>query len=211
MAVTQFTDLNPGRIRGNLERVRAEAGPEVEILAATKYVPAEGMGALAEAGVTLVGENRLQDLEAKHERWGSSFTWDFIGNLQSRKVKRIVPLVRLIHSLGTESALEQLGKHGGPDTSVLVEVNLAGEESKGGVEPSALGDFIERCPVRVEGLMTMPPFAVEPGASRPYFARLAALAAEHGLERLSMGTSQDWQVAVQEGATMIRLGSTLYA
>jgi PLP dependent protein len=211
MAVTRFTDLDPGRIRGNLERIRAEAGPEVEILAATKYVPPEEMGALAEAGVTLVGENRLQDLEAKHERWGDSFTWDFIGNLQSRKVKRIVPLVRLIHSLGTESALEQLGKHGGPDTAVLVEVNLAGEESKGGIEPSALGDFIERCPVRVEGLMTMPPFTEDPEASRPYFARLAALAAEHGLERLSMGTSQDWQVAVQEGATIIRLGSTLYA
>ena len=210
MAVRQFTGLDPARIRGNLERVRERAGEDVEILAATKYVPAEEMGALAEGGVTLVGENRLQDLQAKRERWGEEFTWDFIGNLQSRKVRRIVPLVRLIHSLATTSALEQLGRHASPDTPVLVEVNLSGEETKGGVPPSELGTFIERCPARVEGLMTMPPFAEDPESSRPYFARLAELASEHGLARLSMGTSQDWQVAVEEGATIIRLGTTLY-
>ena len=211
MAVEPVTGLNPDRVRANLERVLEQAGNEVEILAATKYVPAEEMGALAEAGITLVGENRLQDLEAKQKRWAEAFQWDFIGNLQSRKVKGIVPLVRLIHSLATESALEQLGKHGTPQTEVLVEVNVAGEESKGGVEPEALGDFIARCPVRVVGLMTMPPFAERPEDSRPYFARLAELAAQQGLERLSMGTSQDWQVAVEEGATIIRLGSVLYA
>jgi PLP dependent protein len=211
MTVEPVTGLNPDRVRANLERVREQAGPEVEILAATKYVPIEETGALAEAGVTLVGENRLQDLEAKRERWAEAFQWDFIGNLQSRKVKGIVPLVRLIHSLATESALEQLGKHGTPETEVLVEVNVAGEERKGGVEPEALGDFIARCPVRVVGLMTMPPFAERPEESRPYFARLAELAAQQGLERLSMGTSQDWQVAVEEGATIIRLGSVLYA
>jgi uncharacterized pyridoxal phosphate-containing UPF0001 family protein len=211
MAVRQFTGLEPDRIRANLERVRERAGADLEILAATKYVPLEEMGALAEAGVDLVGENRLQDLEAKHERWGETFAWDFIGNLQSRKVKRILPLVRLIHSLGSESALEQLGKHGGPETAVLIEVNLAEEESKGGIPPQGLGDFIARCPARVEGLMTMPPFSEDPEASRPYFARLADLAAEHGLGRLSMGTSQDWEVAVEEGATIVRLGSSLYA
>ena len=210
MAVEPFTNLDAGRIRQNLERVREKAGPEVEILAATKYVLNDDMGRLAEAGVTLVGENRLQDLEQKHERWGDAFTWDFIGNLQSRKVKRIVPLVRLIHSLATDSALEQLATHGREQTGVLIEVNLAGEESKGGVEPGDLAGFIERCPARVEGLMTMPPFSEDPEGSRPYFARLAELAAEHGLSRLSMGTSQDWEVAVQEGATLVRLGSTLY-
>ncbi|MGZ5314991.1 MAG: YggS family pyridoxal phosphate enzyme [Solirubrobacterales bacterium] len=210
MAVRQFEGLDPARVRANLERVRERAGEGVEILAATKYVPLEEMGALAEAGVTLVGENRLQDLEAKRERWGDAFTWDFIGNLQSRKVRRIVPLVRLVHSVATESALEQLGRHGTADTAILVEVNLSGEESKGGVAPEELGSFIERCPVRVEGLMTMPPFAEDPEASRPYFARLAELAAEHGLERLSMGTTQDWPVAVEEGATIIRLGTALY-
>jgi PLP dependent protein len=210
MAVEPVTGLDPDRVRANLEQVR-ERAPEVEILAATKYVPLEEMGALAEAGVTLVGENRLQDLEAKRERWAEAFEWDFIGNLQSRKVKGIVPLVRLIHSLASESALEQLGKHGTPETEVLVEVNVAGEESKAGIEPEALGDFISRCPVRVVGLMTMPPFAERPEDSRPHFASLAELAAEHGLERLSMGTSQDWQVAVEEGATIIRLGSVLYA
>ena len=203
--------LDADRVRANLERIREVAGAEVEILAATKYVPVEEMGALAEGGITLVGENRLADLESKRERWGEAFTWDFIGNLQSRKVKQVLPLVRLVHSLASESALAQLERHGGPETAVLVQVNLSGEESKGGIEPPALGEFIARCPARVEGLMTMPPFTEDPEGSRPHFARLAELAAEHGLARLSMGTSQDWQVAVEEGATIVRLGSVLYA
>lgn len=203
-------DLDPERIRRRLEEIRELAGERVEVLAATKYVPVEQMGALAEAGVTLVGENRLQDLERKRERWGELFTWDFIGNLQSRKVKRIVPLVRLIHSLATESSLAQLERHAGPDTEVLIEVELAGEASKSGVAPPKLGDFIGRCPARVVGLMTMPPPSADPEASRPYFARLAELGAEHRLERLSMGTSQDWRVAVEEGATTIRVGGSLY-
>jgi len=202
--------LDPDRIRANLERVR-ERAPDVEVLAASKYVPLEEMEALAEGGITLVGENRLQDLEAKHERWGERFEWDFIGNLQSRKVKSLLPLVRLIHSVASESALDQLAKHGGPETPVLVEVNLSGEESKSGVEPDRLGDFIERSAVRVEGLMTMPPFTEDPEASRPHFAQLAELASQHGLERLSMGTSQDWEVAVEEGANIVRLGTSLYA
>jgi PLP dependent protein len=198
------------RVRANLERVRERAGAGVEILAATKYVPPDEMGALAEAGVTLVGENRLQDLEAKRERWADAFAWDFIGNLQSRKVKRILPLVRLIHSVASDTVLVQLDRHSKPGTEVLVEVNVAGEESKGGVRPSELGDFIDRCPVRVVGLMTMPPFSTKPEASRPAFARLAELAAEHGLDRLSMGSSQDWKVAIEEGATILRLGTVLY-
>jgi PLP dependent protein len=202
--------LDPAKIAANLERARERAGAEVEILAATKYVPAEEMGALAEAGVKLVGENRQQDLEAKHQRWGDAFAWDFIGNLQSRKVKRLLPLCRLIHSVASESACEQLGRHADSETEVLVEVNIAGEEGKGGVAPADLADFIERCPVRVSGLMTMPPFSTDPEDSRPHFAKLAELAAEHGLSRLSMGTSQDWPVAVEEGATIVRLGTTLY-
>ena len=196
-------------VRANLERVR-EAAPGIEVLAATKYVAAEGMEKLAEAGVSLVGENRLQDLEAKQRCFGDLFTWDFIGNLQSRKVKGILPRVRLIHSVATDSALKQLGKHADAETEVLVEVKLSGEETKSGVDPAGLPAFIERCPVRVTGLMTMPPFTEDPEDSRPYFARLAELAAEHGLERLSMGSSQDWQVAVEEGATIIRLGTALY-
>src|SRR5256885_11936167 len=159
--------LDPKAIAANLERVRARAGDGVEVLAATKYVAAEEMGALAEAGVALLGENRLQDLEQKHKRWGESFTWDFIGNLQSRKVKRILPLCRLIHSVTSDSVLDQLGRHGGPETEVLVEVNVAGERDKGGIAPGELGAFIERCPVRVSGLMTMPPFSEDPEASRP--------------------------------------------
>jgi uncharacterized pyridoxal phosphate-containing UPF0001 family protein len=208
--VEPITGLDAERVRANLERVREKAGPEVEVLAATKYVPAEEMGALAEAGITLVGENRLQDLEAKRERWGDDFEWDFIGNLQSRKVKGIVPLVRLIQSVASDSALKELDKHGTPETEVLIEVNVAGEKGKGGIAPEELGGFISRCPVSVAGLMTMPPFTEDPEASRRHFARLAELAAEHGLERLSMGTSQDWEVALEEGATLVRLGTTLY-
>ena len=202
--------LEAGRIERNLERVRERAGPEVEILAATKYVPVEEMGALSEAGVTLVGENRFQDLEAKQEQYGDAFTWDFIGNVQSRKVKGIVPRVRLIHSVASDSVLAQLERHGDDETEVLVEVNVAGEGSKGGIPPAELGDFVDRCPVRVAGLMTMPPFSTDPEASRAHFGRLAELASEHRLERLSMGTSQDWEVALEEGATILRLGTALY-
>lgn len=202
--------LDAARIAENMTRAREIAGPNVELLAATKYVPAEEMGALAEAGVTLVGENRQQDLVAKRERWGNAFEWDFIGNLQSRKVKQLLPVCRLIHSVATDSALEQLARHGTPDTEVLVEVNVAGEEGKGGVGPADLAAFVERCPVTVGGLMTMPPFSQDPEASRPHFARLAELADELGLARLSMGTSQDWRVAVEEGATIVRLGTALY-
>ncbi len=202
--------LDPAKIAANLERAREVAGPGVEILAATKYVPLEEMGALAEAGVRLVGENRQQDMAAKHELWGEGFEWDFIGNLQSRKVKQLLPVCRLIHSVATNSALEQLGRHGDPATEVLVEVNVAGEQGKGGVEPNELGIFIERCPVKVVGLMTMPPFSQNPEDSRPHFTRLRELSAQHNLQRLSMGTSQDWEVAVEEGATIIRLGTKLY-
>lgn len=202
--------LEPERIAANLAAARELAGPGVEILAASKYVPLEEMGALAEAGIGLVGENRQQDLLAKRERWGDAFEWDFIGNLQSRKVKQLLPACRLIHSVASESALAQLGRHGGPETEVLVEVNVAGEAGKGGVAPADLGAFLERCPVRVGGLMTMPPFSQDPEDSRPHFARLAELAAEHGLSRLSMGTSQDWRVAIEEGATIVRLGTALY-
>jgi uncharacterized pyridoxal phosphate-containing UPF0001 family protein len=202
--------IEAAKVTDNLARAREIAGDGVEILAATKYVRVEEMGVLAEAGVRLVGENRQQDLAAKRERWGDAFEWDFIGTLQSRKVKQLLPICRLIHSVATDSALEQLGRHGGPETEVLVEVNVAGEEDKAGIAPAELGAFIERCPVRVSGLMTMPPFSQDPEASRPHFARLAELAAEHGLDRLSMGTSQDWEVAVAEGATIVRLGTALY-
>jgi hypothetical protein len=209
MPRTLFHDIDPARVRANLEEVTAAAG-SAEILVACKYVPLEEMGALVAAGVTLVGENRQQDLAVKHEGYAADFTWDFIGNLQSRKVRQILPLVRLIHSVGTDSVLEQLGRHGTPETEVLIEVNVAEEEGKGGVTPADLADFIARCPVRVSGLMTMPPFAEDPEESRPHFARLAELAAANGLSRLSMGTSQDWRVALEEGATIIRLGSALF-
>ena len=210
----QFTGLRPERIRENLDRVRdkiAGAGrdpAEVEILAATKYVAADELPALAEGGIELVGENRAQDLLAKREQHAGDFTWDFIGALQSRKVKDIAPNVRLIHSVASESALRQLEKY--PADAVLIEVNLAGEESKAGIEPSELDAYIDACPVPVTGLMCMPPFTENPEDSRPYFARLAELAGERGLARLSMGTSQDYEVAVREGATIVRLGSVLY-
>jgi PLP dependent protein len=200
--------LEAGRVRENLERVRERIGPEVEVCAAIKYVPAEDLPALAEAGLRLVGENRAQDLLAKQERHRDLFEWDFIGALQSRKVKDVAPNVRLIHSVASESALRRLEQH--PAKEILIQVNVAGEEGKAGIAPEELADFIEGCPVPVTGLMTMPPFVERPEDSRRWFARLAELAAEHELERLSMGTTQDYEVAVQEGATIVRLGSVLY-
>ena len=210
-----YTGLDAARVRENLERVReriAAAGgdPErVEVCVAIKYVPADELPVLAEAGIRLVGENRAQELLAKQEAHRDLFDWDFIGVLQSRKVRDVAPNVRLIHSVASDSALRQLEKH--PAREVLVEVNMAGEEGKAGIAPAELGEFIARCPVPVSGLMTMPPFAEDPEASRPHFARLAELAAEHGLSRLSMGTTQDYEAAVAEGATIVRLGTVLYA
>jgi len=208
--------LDPDRIRANLERVHeaiAGAGRdpgEVEILAAVKYVPVEELGALAEAGLELLGENRAQDLVAKADAFPGRFTWDFIGVLQSRKVRQVLPHVRYIHSVATESALAQLQRHASATTQVLVEVNVSAESGKEGVGPEELGAFLERSAVQVVGLMTMPPLAAEPEDSRPYFRALRRLAERHGLPHLSMGTSQDYVVAVQEGATIVRLGTSLY-
>ncbi len=206
-----ITGIDAGRVRENLARVRAELPKSVEVLAAVKYVPLEEMGTLAEAGITLVGENRAQELGAKANAYPGAFRWHFIGQLQSRKVKLILPHVELIHSVASDSALAQLERHGTPETEILVEVNVAGEEGKAGVAPADLGAFIARCPVKVAGLMTMPRFTQDPEASRPAFAALRELAQEHGLHHLSMGTSQDYRVAAEEGATIVRLGTSLYA
>jgi uncharacterized pyridoxal phosphate-containing UPF0001 family protein len=208
-----FSGLDPARVRQKLEGVReriAAAGRDpdgVEVCAATKYVAAEELPVLAEAGLTLVGENRAQDLAAKHRLHGDLFEWDFIGALQSRKVKDVAPLVRLIQSVASSSALSQLARH--PAREILVQVNVARQEGKAGIYPEALGDFIAESPVPVTGLMTMPPFTGRPEDSRRHFARLAELAAEHGLARLSMGTTQDYEIAAAEGATIVRIGSAL--
>jgi uncharacterized pyridoxal phosphate-containing UPF0001 family protein len=204
-----ITGLEPDVVRENLAAIRDEVGDGVQVLAATKYVAAEEMEVLAQAGVTLCGENRAQDLEIKREAH-PGFTWDFIGQLQSRKVKQVLPLVRYLHSVGSESALEQLGRHGTPETKVLVQVNIAREPEKAGIAPDELAAFIERCPVQVVGLMTMPPRAERPEDSRRWFAALRELAQHHGLRELSMGTTQDYAVAAQEGATIVRVGSRLY-
>jgi PLP dependent protein len=215
-----ITGLEADAVRAATERVREEiaaaarrAGRDpdaVELLAAVKYVALEEMGVLAEAGLTLVGENRAQELEAKATAH-PELRWHFIGQLQSRKVKQILPYVELIHSVASDSALRQLATHGTPETEILVEVNVAGEEGKAGIAPEELGAFIERAPVTVSGLMTMPPFSEDPEDSRRHFAALRELAVAHGLTRLSMGTSQDFTVAVEEGATIVRVGSRLYA
>lgn len=182
---------------------------EVELLLAAKYVPVEESGKLLEAGIKLIGENRAQDLVARAQAYPERFTIDFIGALQSRKVKLIIPYVRLIHSVASQSVLAQLEKHQTAATRVLVEVNVAGEEGKAGVAPCELDDFIARCPVPVVGLMTMPPLAADPEQSRECFAKLRNLAQERGLEQLSMGTTQDFAVAIEEGATIVRIGSRL--
>jgi pyridoxal phosphate enzyme (YggS family) len=214
--VELITGLRAEEVRANLERVRSEiadAGRDpagVQILAAVKYVPLEELGVLAEAGLELLGENRAQDLAAKAEAYPGTFTWDFIGHLQSRKVRQVLPHVRYIETVASDSALEQLGRYGMAGTEVLVEVNVAGDAGKSGIAPAELPSFLERCPVRVVGLMTMPPLAAEPETSRRHFAALRELAAEHNLPQLSMGTSQDYLVAVEEGATIVRLGTSLY-
>jgi hypothetical protein len=197
-------------VRANLAEVREQVGPDVQVLAATKYLPLEQVGVLAEAGVTLAGENRAQDLEAKAAAH-PELTWDFIGQLQSRKVKAILPHVRYVHSVASDSALKELGRHGTPDTQVLVQVNIASEDGKAGIAPDELPAFLERCPVEVVGLMTMPPAAERPEDSRRWFAALRELAAVHGLRELSMGTTQDYEVAAREGATIVRIGARLYA
>ncbi len=211
----QFTGLDASRIRANLDRIRSEIADagrdpsDVEILAAVKYVPLEEMGVLAQAGITLVGENRAQELEEKVARH-PELRWHFIGQLQSRKVKQILPYAELTHSVASESALGQLARHGTPETEILLEVNVAGEAGKAGIAPDELPRYLEASAVKVVGLMTMPPFASDPEASRPHFARLRELAQAHGLRHLSMGTSQDFAVAASEGATIVRIGTTLY-
>ncbi len=212
-------------IHANLARVRQEIGQalarsaldrdgdDVEVLAATKYVSVEDLPILAQAGVRLVGENRAQDLQEKVAAHGSLFEWDFIGQLQSRRVRMIVPHVRLIHSVASESALRELDRHRAharADLRILIEVNVAGEEGKAGVAPDDLDAFIALAPVPVAGLMAMPPQANDPQDSRRWFAALRALARERDLEHLSMGTSQDYLVAVEEGATIVRIGTNLY-
>ena len=227
------TGLSADRVRTRLreaeERVarsceRAGRSPhEVELLAATKYVPVDALGTLAEAGVKLVGENLAADLEAKQERWGERFTWDFIGHLQSRKTKQVLPRVRLIHSVESESVMRQIERHADAPVRVLLEVNVAGEASKHGIAVEDVDRFLETAAefeaVRFAGLMTMPPLVHDPEHARPHFAALRALAerleqrwgGRHSFSVLSMGTSQDYEVAVEEGATICRLGSVLYA
>ena len=195
--------MEPERIRANYERVRSEVGPGVTIVAATKYVAVGDMAALARAGIEVVGENRLQDLEAKHAAYAGTFRWHFIGHLQSRKARRVGELCELVHSLDSESAARRL------ECPALVEVNLSGEATKSGVQPEELPGFLDLYD-DVRGLMTMPPLAGDPEASRPYFRRLRELAREHGLKELSMGTSQDYRVAAEEGATLVRVGSVLW-
>jgi uncharacterized pyridoxal phosphate-containing UPF0001 family protein len=198
-----FSALSAETVRSNLERIRSELGQAVTIVAAVKYVDVEQLGALAEAGIEVVGENRAQDLEAKHARYGDAFRWHFIGHLQSRKAKAVNAICDLCHSLASESAARRL------TIPALVEVNLSGEQSKSGVPESALEDFLALYG-DVRGLMTMPPETEDPEASRPYFRRLRELGERYGLQELSMGTSQDYRVAADEGATMVRLGSILY-
>jgi uncharacterized pyridoxal phosphate-containing UPF0001 family protein len=223
-----ISKLSVERVRENLDRIRAELAlaaarapapppdlrrPPVEVLAAVKYLSSGELPKLAEAGVRVVGENRAQDLQSKVAERGDLFEWDFIGQLQSRRVRLIVPHVRLIHSVASDSALRELEHRrelARPGLRILIEVNVAGEEGKAGVAPGQLDAFIQRSPVPVAGLMTMPPLVEDPEHNRRWFAALRELADERGLEHLSMGTSQDYAVAAEEGATIVRIGTNLY-
>jgi PLP dependent protein len=195
--------VNAASLRERYQRLRDEAGPDVMVVVATKYVTLDDLAVLAEAGVEVVGENRAQDLQAKHARYGDAFRWHFIGHLQSNKVRVVNGICELVHSLDSESAARRL------TVPALLEVNLSGEPTKSGVAPDDIGGWLARFPT-LRGLMTMPPLADDPESSRPWFRRLRGLAEAHGLRDLSMGTSQDWRVAVEEGATLIRVGSTLF-
>lgn len=224
--------LDPVRIRANLDRINSEVGDacrragrdssSVELLVATKYISTTGMEPLSAAGVTLVGENRAQDMLAKHAAWGDRFTWDFIGRLQSNKVRQILPLTRLIHSVDTISAVREIDRRAAAATGVLMQVNISGEESKCGIIPDEVDRFLEEASgyrkVNFMGLMTMPPLTADPGAARPVFAAMRELAStlarrwsgRHPFNRLSMGTSNDFVVAVEEGSTVIRLGNVVF-
>lgn len=195
--------MSPDEVRARYDRIQAEVGPGVTIVAATKYVSLEDMTILAEAGIEVVGENRAQDLEAKYARYGDAFRWHFIGHLQSRKARPVSRICELVHSLDSESAAARL------EAPSLLQVNLSGEESKSGVPPELVGRYLE-LGLDIRGLSTMPPAAGDAEASRPYFRRLRGLAAEHGLAELSMGTTQDYRVAAEEGATLVRVGSALW-
>jgi len=195
--------VSPDRVRENYARIQDEVGAGVTVVAATKYVSLDELALLAEAGIEVVGENRAQDLEAKHARYGDAFRWHFIGHLQSRKAKAVSAICELCHSLDSESAARRL------TIPALVEVNLSGEPTKSGVAPEELEAFLG-LDADVRGLMTMPPASADPEASRPYFRRLRELAEQYGLRELSMGTSQDYRVAAEEGATHVRVGSVLY-
>jgi pyridoxal phosphate enzyme (YggS family) len=221
--VELIREIAPERVRQNLLRIGEELAAacqragrpreEVEVLAATKYIACDELPKLAEAGVRLVGENRAQDLQQKSEAHGGLFEWDFIGQLQSRRVRLIVPRVRLIHSVASESALRELERHrelARPGLRILIEVNLAGEQGKAGIAPQQLDAFIAQATLPVAGLMTMPPLSAEPEDSRRWFAALRELAAARGLAELSMGTSQDYLIAAEEGATIVRIGTNLY-
>ena len=198
-----MTVASATEIAERYRRIREEVGDGVTVVAATKYVSVSEMGALADAGVEVVGENRAQDLLAKHEEYADAFRWHFIGHLQSNKVKVVNPICELVHSLASDSAAQRL------EVPALVEVNLTGEESKSGVTPAAAAELVERYP-NVRGLMTMPPLAADPEESRRHFRRLRELAGELGVSELSMGTSQDYRVAVEEGATLVRIGEVLF-
>ena len=206
--------LDPSVIAANLASVRAEVGPDVEILAATKYVEADDLDALREGGVTLVGENRADSLLAKQERFGDAFMWDFIGHVQSRKVRDVIGRVRLIHALDSLSAAGQIEARASEPVDCLLQVNVAGEDTKSGLPVAEVAAFLGEVEplgrVRLRGLMTMPPLASGAEASRPYFRRLRELAEEHNLADLSMGTSQDYRVAAEEGATLVRVGATIF-
>jgi len=198
-----MTVASAREIEARYRRIREEVGPAVTVVVATKYVASDEMAVLADAGVEVVGENRAQDLERKHAIYGDAFRWHFIGHLQSNKVKVVSAICELVHSLSSDSAAARL------TIPALLEVNLAEEATKSGIAPAQIGDYVERYPF-IRGLMTMPPLARDPEASRPYFRRLRELAAEHGLSERSMGTSQDYRVAVDEGATHIRVGGVLF-
>jgi pyridoxal phosphate enzyme (YggS family) len=222
--------IAPEVLRDNLRDVerqiddacrRAGRTDRPRLLVASKYLTADEMGVLQAAGIRLVGENRADELQAKWQKWGGAFEFHFIGHLQSRKVRQVLPYVAMVQSVDSISLVEELDRRAEAEVQALLEVNVAGEETKYGILPAAAEAFLERAAayrkVIFVGLMTMAPLTADPETVRPYFRglrelrdRLAtAFAGRHGLSELSMGMSNDYVVAVEEGATIVRLGSAL--
>jgi pyridoxal phosphate enzyme (YggS family) len=217
----------PVDVRANLERVQAaiaeacrragRSAADVLLVAVSKTVDAEGVRRAIDAGVAALGENRVQEAKEKIEVLGRPVPWHLIGHLQSNKARDAVRLFDWIQSLDSVELAVEVDRRAqaiGRSVDALVEVNVGEEGQKAGVRPDELKPLLDALgdlrAIRVRGLMAIPPAAPDPEQSRPHFRRLRELRDAHGLEHLSMGMSADYEIAVEEGATIVRVGTAIF-